>query len=165
MFLVVHHGEISGQNGYYEITSSGLTHHCGGSDTLYGRLCKPILDTYTNHRYKNDSYYIGINYGTFEIRTTTSDNNNDHSNRMRNRNRRQVRAQIKNSTGYTVLEVTQPLNYGPIPKLPAFSDIPQTWDGHLIHKFATVFTPTPTTIGAGSCVVASILAILFLKLS
>ena len=142
----VHHGEISGKNGYLEITSSGLTHHCGQNDTLYGPLCEPILKTFSNHRYRrntnkqqyqhqhqhddyshnNDGYYIGLNYGVLEITSTTTAAAADNS------VRRQVHAQIKNSAGHTVLDVIQPLNYGPIPKLVPYSDIPHTWDGHLI---------------------------------
>ena len=145
----VHHGEISGQLGYYEITSSGLTHHCGQSK-LYGRLCEPILSTYTQHRYKNDTYYIGINSGLIEIlssslaplntslssTTTTTAIGNNHSHNNRYRHRRHVHGQIKNSTGHVVLEVKFPLNYGPVPQLPAYEDIPQNWDGHLI-KYVT----------------------------
>lgn len=139
----VHHGEISGKNGYFEITSSGLTHHCGQNDTLYGPLCEPILKTFSNHRYlnatndeqqhqhqhndynhNNDGYYIGLNYGVLEITTTTTAADDSV--------RRQVRAQIKNAAGHTVLDVIQPLNYGAIPKLVPYSDIPHTWDGHFI---------------------------------
>ena len=141
----VHHGEISGKNGYFEITSSGLTHHCGQNDTLYGPLCEPILKTFSNHRYRNtnnkqqhphqhqhdddnhnnDGYYIGLNYGVLEITSTTTAAADNYV-------RRQVHAQIKNSAGHTVLDVIQPLNYGPIPTLVPYSDIPHTWDGHLI---------------------------------
>jgi hypothetical protein len=142
----VHHGEISGKNGYLEITSSGLTHHCGQNDTLYGPLCEPILKTFSNHRYRrntnkqqhqhqhgdynhnNNGYYVGLNYGVLEITSTTTAAAAAADNFVR----RQVHAQIKNSAGHTVLDVIQPLNYGPIPKLVPYSDIPHTWDGHLI---------------------------------
>lgn len=50
----VHHGEIMDparhkEDSFLEITSSGLTHDC--SKHIYGKLCKPILDTYTQHRF------------------------------------------------------------------------------------------------------------------
>jgi hypothetical protein len=107
----VHHGEISGKNGYFEITSSGLTHHCGQNDTLYGPLCEPILKTFSNHRYlnatndeqqhqhqhndynhNNDGYYIGLNYGVLEITSTAA-----AAAAADDSVRRQVHAQIKNS--------------------------------------------------------------------
>eukprot|EP00536_Pseudo-nitzschia_multiseries_P018639 jgi/Psemu1/265005/estExt_Genewise1Plus.C_28300002 len=85
----VHHGEISGQPGYYEITSSGMTHHCG-QHKLYGRVCEPALQTFSDHRpgaagvdsgsdqitntntntNGRDRYYIGLNYGVLEVVTT-----------------------------------------------------------------------------------------------
>jgi len=132
----VHHGEISGREGYYEITSSGLTHHCAQSK-LYGLLCEPLLRTYHTHRHKehdnidNNGYYIGLNYGILEI-TTTMSAVDDEKQRQR-----QVRAQIKNSSGHTVLEVTQPLNFvredaARILQLPPYEALPRTWDGHFI---------------------------------
>ncbi|VEU33582.1 unnamed protein product [Pseudo-nitzschia multistriata] len=151
MFLSgdVHHAEISGQPGYYEITSSGLTHHCG-QHKLYGRVCKPVLDTFSAHRSgappsprsgkrnKNrdketkvasdeeldggqGGYYIGLNFGVLEVLTGEDGG------------KREVLAGVKNATGHTVLEVSQALaGHGPVPVLPPYEQIAHTWDGHLI---------------------------------
>ena len=129
----VHHGEISGQPGYYEVTSSGLTHHCG-QHKLYGPVCEPILQTFTGHRdgllangqTQNDhGYYIGLNYGVLEILEEDSI--------------RSVRASIRNTTGNSILEVVQPLaGYAPVPSLPPFDQRAHTMDGHLIPYVQTI---------------------------
>ena len=50
----VHHAEILDpmplmEHRFLEITSSGLTHDC--SKGLYGKVCQPLLDTFTRHRF------------------------------------------------------------------------------------------------------------------
>ena len=127
----VHHAEISGQPGYYEVTSSGLTHHCA-QHKLYGPVCEPILRTFSGHRESSDQndshnnnngYYIGINYGELEI--LEQGGNVDAA--------RSVRATIRNATGHAVLEVVQPLaGHGPVPVLPPYHQRAHTMDGHLI---------------------------------
>jgi len=80
----VHHAEIatSMQNNkakypndgaIMEVTSSGMTHSCEGP--FYGRLCRPILDTFPRHRFiggkLNDddgpSYFTKLNFGSIDI--------------------------------------------------------------------------------------------------
>ena len=145
----VHHGEIIGssQSGLLEVTSSGLTHHCG-QPFLYGRLCQPILETFHLHRTsptqpeelqssngrddhsrnKNKShttknFYVGINYGILTLNDTT------------------VHIEVKDSTGSTVLQVVQPYGDGRNshaipPHFPSsYDELPHTWDGHLIPMF------------------------------
>ncbi len=131
----VHHGEIAGQPGYYEVTSSGLTHHCG-QHKLYGPVCEPILQTFTGHRdgissigdaQGNNGYYIGLNYGVLEI---LEDENSGQW-------KRAVRASIRNTTGQSVLEAIQPLD-GPVPVLPPYDQRSHTMDGHLIPHVQTL---------------------------
>jgi len=115
----VHHGEISGQPGYLEITSSGLTHHCGQA-TLYGRTCRPLLETFPRHRYKRDSFFVGLNYGVLKVDWT----------------KRIVLVEVKDSKGHTKLSVKQLLDMGRGDDdvqlvLPNYDGIPHTWDGHL----------------------------------
>jgi alkaline phosphatase D len=117
----VHHGEILGQPGYLEVTSSGLTHHCG-QPKLYGRLCQPILEAFHRHRHKREEYYIGLNYGIVEA----------------DWERRSITIQIKNATGDTVLQVVQAMDGIP-PILPPYENLPHTWDGHLFPFFAQMF--------------------------
>ena len=146
----VHHGEISGQPGFYEVTSSGLTHHCG-QHKLYGPVCEPILQTFTGHRdgvlsngeaQREKGYYIGINYGVLEILDEQD-------------NGRSVRASIRNTTGHSVLEVVQPLaGHGPVPILPPYDQRAHTMDGHLI--------PYVQTISLWAAIVLA--SILFLRL-
>ena len=119
----VHHGEISGQEGYLEVTSSGLTHHCG-EPFLYGRLCRPLLENFHRHRYRNDTFYIGLNYGVLQV---------DWQSRVATVN-------VKNALGKTVLQVKQPLDISSSSSnlsslLPPYQDLPPTWDGHLIPWF------------------------------
>jgi alkaline phosphatase D len=110
----VHHGEIIGQQGYLEVTSSGMTHHCG-QPKLYGRLCKPILETFHAHRRDISDYYIGFNYGTLDI---------DWEERV-------AKIAVRNMKGEAVLQVHHALDG--IPRsLPDFDDLPHTMDGHLI---------------------------------
>ncbi|KAL3925197.1 MAG: hypothetical protein SGILL_000570 [Bacillariaceae sp.] len=110
----VHHGEILGQQGYLEVTSSGLTHHCG-QPKLYGGLCKPILETFHAHRHEKSEYYIGFNYGTLDVDWTS----------------RIVTVGVHNSDGDPVLQVQQPLDGLPR-KLPDYESLPHAMDGHLI---------------------------------
>lgn len=117
----VHHAEIIGQPGYLEVTSSGLTHHCGESK-LYGRLCEPILEAFYQHRHKKDEYYIGLNFGIIEA----------------DWERRSINVQIKNAAGETVLQVVQALDGVP-PILPSYEKLPHTWDGHLFPFFGKMF--------------------------
>mmetsp|Transcript_17197 Transcript_17197/g.39261 ORF Transcript_17197/g.39261 Transcript_17197/m.39261 type:complete len:534 (+) Transcript_17197:103-1704(+) len=133
----VHHAEISGRQGYHEVTSSGMTHHCG-QHKLYGYVCEPILKSFSDHRNgydsndndRRDDYYIGLNYGELEI--LEEDDGNDSSTGER-RPVRSVRATIRNATGHSVLEVSQPLaGHGPAPVLPPYHQLAHTWDGHLI---------------------------------
>ena len=118
----VHHAEISGQSGFYEVTSSGLTHHCA-QHKLYGPVCEPILETFAGHREtgsEDNDYYIGINYGLLEILEEEDAT-------------RAVRATIRNATGHPVLEMVQPLaGHGPVPALPPYDQRAHTMDGHLI---------------------------------
>lgn len=144
----VHHGEISGQPGYYEVTSSGLTHHCG-QHKLYGPVCEPILQTFTGHRdgvlsngqsQSDNGYYIGLNYGMLEI--------------IEEGGVRSVRASVRNTTGHSVLEVVQPLGgYAPAPSIPSYDQRAHTMDGHLI--------PYAQTISLWSFI--SLVSILFLR--
>ncbi len=110
----VHHGEISGHPGYLEVTSSGMTHHCG-QPKLYGQLCRPILENFKEHRWKESSFYVGLNYGVLQVDWQT----------------RVATVQIKSAQGETVLQVEQSLDIGTI-ELPRYEDLPHTWNGHLI---------------------------------
>jgi hypothetical protein len=110
----VHHGEILGQQGYFEVTSSGMTHHCG-QPKLYGRFCRPILETFHAHRHDSSEYYIGLNYGTLQVDWT----------------QRIATVQVRNADGEVMLQVEQPLDGLPR-KLPEFEALPHTLDGHLI---------------------------------
>lgn len=52
----VHHGEIldpmpQREHRFLEVTSSGLTHDC--SKHIYGKLCKPLLNTFSKHRFES----------------------------------------------------------------------------------------------------------------
>lgn len=116
----VHHAEISGQNGFTEITSSGLTHHCG-QPKLYGHMCKPLLTHFNKHRHSPDEYYIGLNYGVIDLDWT----------------KRTITFQIKDSFGSPVLSYSQGLNTDAV-NLGVYKDLPQTWDGHLIPLFKFV---------------------------
>ena len=50
-----------------EVTSSGLTHHCGRG-AINGILCLLMLDMFHTHRYPTpQSYYIGRNYGNIQL--------------------------------------------------------------------------------------------------
>jgi alkaline phosphatase D len=111
----VHHGEVSGQPGYLEITSSGLTHHCG-EPKLYGRLCQPLLENFNQHRYEPNSFYVGLNYGMLHVDWEA----------------RNIQVQVKDASGGTVLQVQQSLDAASPVELPAYKDLPHTWDGHLI---------------------------------
>lgn len=111
----VHHAEIIGQPGYLEVTSSGMTHHCG-QPKLYGRLCRPILERFKDHRWKEDSFFVGLNYGVLNVDWST----------------RVATVEIKNDQGETVLLVDQSLDIGPLQQLPPYEQLPHTWDGHLI---------------------------------
>ena len=134
----VHHGEISGRPGYYEVTSSGLTHHCG-QHKLYGPVCEPILQTFTGHRdgilsngeaQSDNGYYIGLNYGVLEILQDEEKNSPW---------KRAVRVSIRNTTGHSVLELVQPLaGHGPVPILPPYDQRAHTMDGHLIPFVQTI---------------------------
>lgn len=110
----VHHAEIIGQPGYFEVTSSGMTHHCG-QPKLYGQLCRPILESFKDHRWKEDSFFVGLNYGVLTVDWNT----------------RVATVEIKNDQGDTVLQVDQLLDIGPL-LLPPYEQLPHTWDGHLI---------------------------------
>eukprot|EP00549_Striatella_unipunctata_P019592 CAMPEP_0118712856 /NCGR_PEP_ID=MMETSP0800-20121206/25117_1 /TAXON_ID=210618 ORGANISM="Striatella unipunctata, Strain CCMP2910" /NCGR_SAMPLE_ID=MMETSP0800 /ASSEMBLY_ACC=CAM_ASM_000638 /LENGTH=352 /DNA_ID=CAMNT_0006618091 /DNA_START=291 /DNA_END=1347 /DNA_ORIENTATION=- len=80
----VHHGEILDmgaaatiqQQSVLEVTSSGLTHTC--TRPFYGPVCKPLLDTFSKHRWKhnnnnnnnnnNDAAYVLVpNFGLVQI--------------------------------------------------------------------------------------------------
>jgi hypothetical protein len=112
----VHHAEVLGQNGYLEVTSSGMTHHCGQSK-LYGQLCRPLLESFSEHRHSPSSYFIGHNYGTIDI----------------DWGKRAVTVQVHDSNGQVALQVEQLLDGSP-PKLPLYRDLPHTMDGHLIPR-------------------------------
>lgn len=116
----VHHGEISGQAGYVEITSSGLTHHCG-EPRIYGGMCEPLLSNFNKHRHSQEEYYIGLNYGMIDFDFDA------HT----------VAFHIKNNVGSTVLSYTQSLD-SQIVELGSYNDLPHTWDGHLIPLFVLV---------------------------
>jgi alkaline phosphatase D len=109
----VHHGEVSGQPGFLEVTSSGLTHHCG-QPKVYGRLCRPLLENFAEHRFRNDAFYIGLNYGLLQV---------DWQERV-------ATVHVKNGKGDTVLQVEQPLDVGDF-QIPSYHQIPHTWNGHL----------------------------------
>lgn len=110
----VHHAELSGKPGYLEVTSSGLTHHCG-QPKLYGRLCRPILETFHEHRHSPNEFYIGLNFGLLEVDWET----------------RVATMEIKNHRGETVLSIQQPLDIANV-RLPPYEELPHTWNGHLI---------------------------------
>jgi alkaline phosphatase D len=117
----VHSAEVLGQPGFLEITSSGLTHHCG-QPRGYGQLCRPILETFTQHRYPTkDSYYIGLNYGVIEM-LAPGDGDAITT----------IRVLVKNAQGETVLQVEQALDDDVPITLPPFEDLPKTWNGHLL---------------------------------
>lgn len=80
----VHHAEIAtsmqlnkakypNDGAIVEVTSSGMTHSCEGP--FYGRLCRPILDTFSGHRFiggkLNDddgpSYFTQLNFGSIDV--------------------------------------------------------------------------------------------------
>lgn len=113
----VHHAEIIGQPGYLEITSSGMTHHCG-QPFLYGKMCQPLLEQFSEHRHTHNDYYIGLNYGLLRV----------------NWEKQVATFQIKRAfDGTTVLEVEQPLNLMATDfRLPPLESLPKTWNGHLI---------------------------------
>jgi hypothetical protein len=147
----VHHAEISGQAGFYEVTSSGLTHHCG-QHKLYGPVCEPILQTFTGHRHTdsigdtNNDYYIGLNYGVLEILEEA------HNGAER---KRSVHASIHNMSGHSVLGVVQPLaGNGPVPALPLYNERAHTMDGHLI----------PYVHGIALWAIVGLVSVLFLRL-
>jgi alkaline phosphatase D len=123
----VHHGEISGQQGYMEITSSGLTHHCG-QPKIYGGMCKPLLETFYKHRHSQDEYFVGLNYGLIDFDFDA----------------RTIAFQIKNNVGSTVLSYTQSLD-SRIVGLGPYNDLPHTWNGHLIPLF--IFVLLCLTVG------------------
>ena len=57
----VHHGEILDplalkEDTFLEVTSSGLTHDC--ADPIYGGLCKPLLETFSAHRWLSPQKYV-----------------------------------------------------------------------------------------------------------
>jgi alkaline phosphatase D len=113
----VHHAELLNNNdlpksGLLEVTSSGLTHHCG-QPFGYGKLCQPILESFHEHRRHVKDYYIGLNYGVLTMNETA------------------VTIQIKDAQGNTQLEVEQPLDDKPL-SIPPFEELPHTWNGHLI---------------------------------
>jgi alkaline phosphatase D len=110
----VHHGEVSGEKGYLEFTSSGLTHHCG-QPKLYGRMCKPLLENFNSHRHSPHDYFIGTNYGLIDLDWQS----------------RTIHFQIKNSSGSAVLSYKQSLDESTA-SLGDYEALPQTWDGHLI---------------------------------
>jgi alkaline phosphatase D len=118
----VHHGEVSGQPGFLEVTSSGMTHHCG-QPTIYGRLCRPLLENFPDHRFRKDTFYIGLNYGILRVDWQT----------------RVATVEVKTSKGDTVLQVEQPLDIGDF-HLPSYDGIPRTWNGHLRPWFARCLT-------------------------
>jgi alkaline phosphatase D len=127
----VHHAEFSGRGTLLEVTSSGLTHDCEES-ALYGKLCRPLLETFDSHRYNGNtsSFYIGLNYGIIHM-----DWDKGH-----------VVVHVKDSTGAVVL--TSPIlpigstaegnnnnsddGYGNKYIPPPYESLPLTWDGHLI---------------------------------
>ncbi|KAG7369483.1 alkaline phosphatase D precursor [Nitzschia inconspicua] len=110
----VHHAEVIGQEGYIEVTSSGLTHHCG-QPKLYGQLCRPLVESFSAHRHSPTEYYIGHNYGRVEV----------------DWKKRQVRVQVHDSTARVVLQ-TEPLSMDGRLLLPTYESLPRTLDGHLI---------------------------------
>jgi len=64
----VHHAElisIGHGDELLEVTSSGLTHSC--KDPFYGRLCKPILESFSSHRSFDGAYVLEKNFGTLDI--------------------------------------------------------------------------------------------------
>ena len=161
----VHHAEISGRPGYYEVTSSGLTHHCR-QHKLYGPVCEPILQTFTGHRHgihstevdgeettsdfddSQNDFYIGVNYGMLEILEE------EDGDGVAFRKKRAVRASIRNTTGHSVLEVVQPLaGHGPVPNLPPYHQRAHTWDGHLI----------PYAQGGLLCAIIGLVSIVLLR--
>ena len=158
----VHHAEISGRPGYREITSSGLTHHCG-QHKLYGPVCEPILRTFAGHRHgfgdedDNDAdndYYVGLNYGLLEILEEEHDHDEDDGGKGLPPKKRSVRASIRNTTGHAVLELVQPLaGHGPVPVLPPYHQRPHTMDGHLI----------PYARGGSLCAAIGLVSVLFLR--
>ncbi|CAJ1957823.1 unnamed protein product [Cylindrotheca closterium] len=118
----VHHAEMSGQKGYMEITSSGMTHHCA-QPKLYGHMCKPLLQTFHKHRHSYDDYFIGLNYGMIDFDWTS----------------RLMTTHIKDNTGRIVLSYSQSLD-DRVTGLGPYADLPHTWDGHLIPLLLLVLT-------------------------
>ena len=111
----VHHAEISGQPGWFDVTSSGLTHHCG-QHKLYGWTSKAVLESFPKHRYQSKhNFFIGLNYGVLQV----------------DWDRRTYQVLVKDSNGDEVLGISQSLD-DPPPLMPPYKDLPHTWDGHLI---------------------------------
>jgi alkaline phosphatase D len=140
----VHHAEFSGRGTLFEVTSSGLTHDCEES-ALYGKLCRPLLETFDLHRYNGitSSFYIGLNYGIIHLDWDKS----------------QVVVQVKDSNGAVVL--TSPIlpigstadkssnddGYGNQYIPPPYESLPLTWDGHLIPLLQLVIITMAMAVG------------------
>lgn len=133
----VHHAEIidstagvSGLETMLEVTSSGLTHDC--SMPIYGRLCRPLLESFSKHRWSPDAYFIGRNFGTLEIdwdKVAVTVEVNDSA------------GQQVLSTGTRLIEAQQGLTSEHINRLPA------VMDGHLEQPTVVLVAVCVCTIG------------------
>ena len=154
----VHHAEFLGNvahRGLLEVTSSGLTHHCG-QPKIYGKLCRPMLNWFQRHRLQPDMYYVGLNYGMLKVNWAEDHDNKyeDHPDDQRPPTKppmgSTVTIEIHNATGHVVLSTTvslDPLNiYGTGSSSSSSSSsssttlsftegLPKTWDGHLLPWF------------------------------
>lgn len=151
----VHHGEIlktfdtqdeqegptrtSTNGGIMEVTSSGLTHSC--SEPFYGRLCAPILDTFSSHRYKtgqvDKGYFTGRNFGSIDI--DWGKTNMGHS--TENQNIPSMKVNVHDHWGNLVLSTgSHPLfQYSSHMSEKEIGNIPSCMDGHLIPILSKAF--------------------------
>ena len=117
----VHHSEfLSPTPGLLEITSSGMTHHCGQG--LYGPLCKPLLEGFNENRKSPKGYYIGMNYGTLTM---------DWEERIA---RFEVHSHPEEQT---VMQLDLPLTTSEI-QIDYSNDVSPVWNGHLIKYFLVI---------------------------
>lgn len=113
----VHHAEIlEPTTRLLEVTSSGLTHDCSGA--VYGRLCKPLLESFASHRRQPSDYYIGRNFGSLAIDWEQG----DWEVRVHDINGTRVLSTGSRSLDDDSSNTSEVLD---------LEQIPQVWDGHL----------------------------------
>ena len=96
--------------------SPAVAWHIIANNQLYGQLHRPILESFfEDHRWKEDSFFVGLNYGVLKVDWNT----------------RVATVEIKNDQGDTVLQVDQMLDISPL-QLPLYEKLLHKGDGHLI---------------------------------